>query len=228
MWRSSQNGFTIIELMIATSIFSVMLLLSAGGSIQIGKLFYKGVSSSRAQNAAREIMEDISRTIQFGGAAPTPVAVDTTTSTLPTSYFCINTIRYSYVIDVINGAILGATPPPDGRSPHVLWRDRIPSSANCTEAADLTIPDPDGRGFGEDGQELVPHTMRLKDFTVQQASCGSASCPNFWSIKVGVIFGEGDVIKRAGGVIVGCVESTKGGQFCGLSELQTTVIRRLR
>ena len=63
--KTKNSGFTIIELMIATSVFAVVLVVAASGILAIGMLYYKGVTSSRTQEAARSISNTIANTIQF-------------------------------------------------------------------------------------------------------------------------------------------------------------------
>lgn len=236
-----QEGFTIIELMIATSIFSLVLLLTAAGSLQIGRLFYKGYSSARSQNAAREIIEDIARAIQFGGSNPTSVTT-VTLNGMPMSYFCVDTVRYSFAVDVRNAAYGGYVPGPDARAPHIMWRDKLPSPADCTGPADLTCSDPGGGPpnctptVATDGQELTPFNMKLTEFYLQEAVGSTGS--RFWCLRLGIAFGENDIHVRGNtqdclgnpvsNRVIGCIESSRGGHFCGVSKLQTTVLRRLR
>ena len=52
---SGQKGFTVLELMIATTVFSVMLLLTTTGMIQIGKVYYKGLVTAKTQDTVRSI-----------------------------------------------------------------------------------------------------------------------------------------------------------------------------
>lgn len=243
MNRFKENGFTLVELMIATSIFSLILLMVASTSLQIGKLYYKGVNSARAQNAAREIIEDIGRTIQFGGTDPTPFPpVTTTINGMPMTYFCIDTVRYTYIVDIRNAAIGGYVPGPNGTAPHVLWRDTIPSSANCTEPANISCSDPNigppqcTPTIGEKGRELVPFNMKLTEFFLQEAPGSTGS--RFWCLRVGVAFGEDDIHVRGNtqdclgntvaNRVIQCIDSSRGGQFCGVSKLQTTIFRRLQ
>ncbi|MCA9344872.1 prepilin-type N-terminal cleavage/methylation domain-containing protein [Candidatus Saccharibacteria bacterium] len=65
-----QTGFTILELMIATTVFSVVLLLCTYGLIEIGRNYYKGAAVARTQNATRAALDDISQSIQYGAADP--------------------------------------------------------------------------------------------------------------------------------------------------------------
>lgn len=66
------QGFTLVELMIATALFSSILLLITFGLLSIGQNYYKGKNSARTQDVARRVIDEISQAIQFGDAAPSP------------------------------------------------------------------------------------------------------------------------------------------------------------
>jgi prepilin-type N-terminal cleavage/methylation domain-containing protein len=65
MKKTNNKGFTIIELLIATVTFSVILLIITGAIIQFSKVYYKGVVSSRTQEAARSVVDEVSKAAQF-------------------------------------------------------------------------------------------------------------------------------------------------------------------
>jgi prepilin-type N-terminal cleavage/methylation domain-containing protein len=67
MSKRVEDGFTIIELLIATTVFSVVLVGALAGFLEIGKLFYKGVSTTSTQSIANEVLQDVSG--QFQSAA---------------------------------------------------------------------------------------------------------------------------------------------------------------
>ncbi|HSX31885.1 MAG TPA: prepilin-type N-terminal cleavage/methylation domain-containing protein, partial [Candidatus Saccharimonadales bacterium] len=85
-----QQGFTIIELLIATLIFSMVLLLVTVGIMQVTRVYYKGVTESNTQNAARSIVDSISQAIQFDGGLVTPIAGGTP------KYQCINSQQFDF------------------------------------------------------------------------------------------------------------------------------------
>ncbi|MEI6480789.1 MAG: prepilin-type N-terminal cleavage/methylation domain-containing protein [Candidatus Saccharibacteria bacterium] len=85
----TQNGFTILELMIATTVFSTILLVCTYGLIQIGNTYYKGATTARVQSVARSIVDDISYEIQFSTVIPEVFSTPTTASV------CIGPTRFS-------------------------------------------------------------------------------------------------------------------------------------
>ncbi len=59
------KGFTVVELLIATTVFSVVLLVISSGLIYIGKVYYKTTAQSKVQDATRAIVDEISQNLQF-------------------------------------------------------------------------------------------------------------------------------------------------------------------
>ncbi len=66
---SKSKGFTIIELLIATTVFSVILLIMTSGLIYIGKVYYRTVAQTKTQEASRSAIDQISQAIQFSGGS---------------------------------------------------------------------------------------------------------------------------------------------------------------
>jgi len=84
----NSRGFTIIELLIATTVFSVVLLIFLTAIIRVSELFYKGVNLSNTQESARNIMQNITEDVKF---YQQPIY------TFPSkNYFCIGGHRYTY------------------------------------------------------------------------------------------------------------------------------------
>src|SRR6478609_5585690 len=88
-YKSKQAGFTIIELLIATTVFSVVLLVFLTAFIRISQLFYKGVNMSHTQETARTVLQDISDDIQF-------YKTTINTTSLGQGYFCVGAHRYAF------------------------------------------------------------------------------------------------------------------------------------
>lgn len=116
-----KTGFTVIELLIATAVFSLVLLVFLSAFLRISQLFYKGVNLSNTQEAARKILQNVSNDIQFyktgaisGGGTPSSI--------------CIGSHRYSWELfkqyapgngnlglleETLSGCPATDNPPPD-------------------------------------------------------------------------------------------------------------------
>src|SRR5579884_1902974 len=105
--KNHQGGFTIVELMIALSILSTILIVSTAVLMQIGSIYTKGVNEANVQNATRTIVADLTATLQFSGFAPDNCVTTPTTcysqSPAPSDLihgpfaFCVGNTRYSYL-----------------------------------------------------------------------------------------------------------------------------------
>lgn len=80
--KFGSNGFTLIELMMALTFFSFMMVLISIGVIQIMKIYQAGVSSRRTQQAARLVMEDITREVRGTSTIPVPATTSPSANTL--------------------------------------------------------------------------------------------------------------------------------------------------
>lgn len=228
--KNRQHGFTIIELMIATTVFSVILLLATNGVIQIGRLYYKGITTSRTQEAARSVAEEVSRNFQLSKAGDSYTSrenLDDPAIVVRSVCFGIN--RFTYIIDYqINKN--------EGRK-HALWYDNVQENscpgadpAKAMSVAQFNQDNPSNGTEGSNGKELLSNNMRLLRFDINSA--GSTT-----NITVRVAYGDNDLLDiyennardRTPVPIENgqCKLSIAGSSFCAVSELDTVVQRRL-
>lgn len=228
MKKQSSAGFTIIELLIATVVFSIVLLTLSAAIIQIGRLYYKGITSARTQEVARSVMNDIAQSIQFdtGQVTGTEPAALNNTSDPSSQATCINTRHFSYKL----GQQVTATT-------HALLVNEIAAGCASVQAQNLS-------GATPVGTELLGDKMRLSNLVVKQQSAGSSS----YIVTVRVIYGDSDLLcsPSTSGAAASCSTTTamtpaqvlgktdlacknirSGSQFCAVSELSTIVERRL-
>ena len=190
MKRLNKNGFTIIELLIATVVFSVVLMVITASIVQFGKLYYRGVVQDRMQETVRNISESVTQTIQFAGVS-TPVSF--TNGSNITGY-CIGNIRYT--MNTLAGS-------------YHLTRDTI--SSPCSVAA-----------VGTNRTEFLGTDMQPLKFTINSSLAGKAD-----TVAIKIAYGPSDVFLRdMSNNITGCKQVTVGGQFCAISDLTTTVVKR--
>jgi len=220
--HKAQAGFTVIELLIATAVFSLVLLLVTVGVMQITRVYYKGITETNTQNTARAIVDDIAQAIQFGGTGNIQKSVGTTPGT---SYaFCIGNQLYSYVLgyQVVDTKTSGA------QAYHGLV---VSSAAGCggpvnSVANLLTVQNIPG------SRELVGQNMRLAKLSVTPVS-GAA---NLWNIDVKVTYGDDDLLIVPGTPPTNnptspnatCKTAVQGTQFCAMSEFNTIVEKRVQ
>lgn len=216
---NKQQGFTILELMIASTVLATMLLLATTAMIGVGNLYYKGLTQSRVQANARDITNEIGQHLQLSDKAP-DVAPPATVGPNTVYAYCFADVRYSYVLHQRVGNDVS----------HVLWRDDTPS-AGCTPNTTI-LASPSG------GTELVTNGARLTAFSI------TGSSP--FQVKVGVAYGDPDLLCDTN-TVGNCAaaasvmaltaaqwnnaniicKSIAGQHFCAAARLDTTVVKRL-
>ncbi len=214
--RNSKSGFTIIELLIASLVFSTILLVVTYSLLQIGRIYYKGITGSKTQQVARNIMDDISHTIQFSSATPSsPDITNLPTVAGATGRFCVGDIRYTFILD---RQLVDSSPNTD-QSVHVLVRDNSPG---CTANRNL------GNAVTGSDQELMDTRMRVSKLTIQSVNANT----HLWRITLTVISGDGGATgvlrdSNSDGLYDSCQNVNAGSQFCAVSTLSTVVQQRL-
>jgi prepilin-type N-terminal cleavage/methylation domain-containing protein len=208
MIKLKNSGFTLIELMIAITAFSVILMVATFGIINIGRMYYKNITTSRTQEATRQVVQDISSTIQLTGGHP-----DFTDDPDPKDNgnfgkLCLgNNIRYIFYENYQLK---------EGSGRGLIRQTNVP----CDNTTNF------------DGQELLAENMRLLDLYVGPQDNG-------YSIKARVAYGDNDLLTYypqnasattppdsdpSAGL---CRSGVAGGNFCGVSELETFVVKRV-
>lgn len=216
--ESRAGGFTIIELMISTAVFSVVLLLCATAIVQVGRMFYKGLTINRTQEASRKVVDDVIQSIQFGAKSAN---FDIRSGTAPgVQVICLGDVRYTF----ITSKSLGTG---GGQYRHILWKDRLSSGAPCAGDATNPLPDLTAATPPGGGEELLGDNMRLPVFSVD-VPVGSS---NVWTVKATVAYGADDDVfaKNADSSpnYSKCIGSDAGGQFCAVSAIISNAAKRL-
>lgn len=215
--KLNKKGFTIMELMIATAVFSVLLLIASGVIVQLSRQFYKGLIQSKTQEVARNIGEEIARNIQFSSTAPQLLS-----STAESEVWCIADRRYLFV----RGRQLGTD---SNQSPSVAVRTDLGCGGDPSMSSGYTLAAGD--------VEMVGEKMRLSDMTIEQG-------PNdkVWSVTVRVLHADDGQVCETGTAKcnneqvntnaellsrnLSC-RNMPGSQFCGASTYSMVVVRRL-
>jgi len=201
---TNNRGFTIIELMIATSVFAVVLLLCTYGLLEIGRTFYKGATTTRTQETARIIVDDVAEAIQFNGGE---VVVG------QPGWHCIGTKRYSYVLNRqltdTNHAVVSDTP--------------LSSCSAGTGSQNIN------GALSASSRELLNVRTRLSRFDIVEIRDGLYRV----TVRVVsgendlLVDRNGDSNITTADNPVQCKNERAGSQFCATSELTTVVQKRV-
>jgi prepilin-type N-terminal cleavage/methylation domain-containing protein len=210
--RTRQAGFTILELMIAASIFAVILLVVAVGVMQFSNQYYKGITSSKTQAATRALMDDISQAIEF---SKTVTVIPSTSDGV--AGLCIDNALYSYKIgqEVIDSN-------PDGALHQGFHGIVVDGMSSCTAGSVPSLPATADVPNGS--RELLGRYMRLGAFEI-------ANTGDVYTIHIRVLYGDDALLSPTvpnspNWANEQCKNAT-GSKFCAVSDLTTTIQRRL-
>lgn len=203
---SSSRGFTIIELLLATVIFSGVVVVALSGFLTIGRLFYKGVNLSQTQATAQQIVDNVTTDIQ---AAST--LWDVAMASGNRSYVCVGNSRYIFNLHKVVDVTVH-----DNTQNFGLLRDKLPGGNNA-------CPNPyDGSSAVApiNPTEMLGNKMRLNSFSVTR------TCPTckLYAINVNLAYGDDssldiDPVTN----IASCNSNLASSQYCTVTGLSTTV-----
>lgn len=194
-----QKGFTIVELMIAIAVFSVIMLLVTIGIIQIARNYQQAATRVKLEDASREIHYQIGQSIQFAGADVQSYAPGQLTGVASAyTIVCVGTQRY-------------------------LWKD-----ANTTTAGQVglyidTIAGPNACGTAAfnaaSAQVPLPNNSRVVTFSVESSNAISAISTRF-------VVGDRDMFV-GDDFANACVSAVSGSGFCAVVELNSAAARKV-
>lgn len=220
---NDSSGFTILELIIATAIFSGALLMLMLGFLSISNSYTKGLTVTETQNVSRNVINTISQSLQFGNSSsyqPPP-------SNNPQSgWFCADNYIFAYTlgeeVGVNSGNALVQVPdticPSSGQScPTAAPQTGVISADNCAKSTGAV--------------ELLGPRMRLAALSITSEPEGT------YQIDVKVVYGDPQYLQ--GVVVNGATQyydtssgkvtctGTVSDNFCATSDLQTVVGPRI-
>lgn len=210
----TQDGFTIIELMIATAIFGTVMLIIAVGVLRFTHDYYKGLVSTNTQTVTRSIMSDITQSLQFSTLF-SPAAPTTTSDG-----YCIGNVLYSFAPgkQVTPTGSLGAHQTRHG----FIKRTGVSQCSSATPSDDVAATST----LTSAQRELLGANMRVS--VVEITPVNSTT----YRVHVRIIYGDDDLLNPA--VTPGTTDFSShgcsgrpGAQWCAVSDLTTTVNRRL-
>lgn len=201
--RPTESGFTVVELLIATSVFSTVLLLGLTGFVQVGRSYYKGITITQTQQAAKQIMNEVSNNIRLSSSV-SPL----NTASAGRNYYCIGSHRYSFklfnMVDSSNH---------DNSTKFGLLADQLTGNTACGNAFDAPVT------ALNNPTELLGNQMRLLSFSITPLS-GSTT---LYNVSIKVAYGQDSALTSASSPAAQCKLQLGGNQFCAITSLTTVV-----
>lgn len=200
----SAGGFTIVELMIASLVFSLILIIVTTGVVYFSKSYYRGVHSSTVQTTTRTIADTVTGAIQFGSAGV--VLPDNAAGSVGSiKQFCAG----GYVFAFQEGA-------PFHSSQSLATHPGLYMRPMSDEGICAPLSNSDYTG----GQQLLGENMRLTRLTLTRQD------DNLYVFSFRVAYGDDDLLTATTGTDVGC-KPDRGSEYCAVSGLTVSVQKRV-
>jgi type II secretory pathway pseudopilin PulG len=227
---SEEAGFTIIELLIATVVFSMVIVVILYGVLSFTHAYYGGINASTTQNTARSILNSIAQSIEFSGdtIVGTPISLPGAGGQV---YFCAGGVTYIYDWGLMYSG-----------SPSLSNPGLYAVTGACAVPASIPTAN---------GQELLTNGMRITALTVTPDSTG-----RLYTVSLGLAYGDSDLLCNVSknGSQGGCIkgnglnqqgrtvtvdptnvknlndvecQQTTGSEYCSHAALSTTVSLRV-
>lgn len=203
-----QAGFTIVELMIATLVFSVILLVVTYGVLSFSRAYYKGVHSASTQNTARTVIDRFTQAIQFSGGS-VAFATATGNPTDPITTYCVGGVQYDFKLGTQQNG-----------TNHMLYETPRDSTATCVpKAFDSAL-----------SKDLVAQRMRVANFTISP----SYGTEGLFTVHVRIVYGDDDLLISPSGAPNPAIATDaactgdSGFEYCAMADLTSTVAKRVK
>lgn len=207
--KNNSKGFTLIEMLVATAVFSVVLMVCGIALLQISRTFYKGVTITNTQEVARLVIDEISGSVSFSAGDIQPLVANS-----GSEGYCVGNLRYSFK----PGQMLA-----DDNTQHAFVVDRLddlPTPLLCSssvQALDLSAG-----ALPNNPRELLSPRMRVSKFSIINQG------NRLYSISLKLATGDDDLLSNPTLATAQCSGFMSGSQFCSVVELTTVVQKRLQ
>jgi prepilin-type N-terminal cleavage/methylation domain-containing protein len=202
--HTDQKGFTIVELMLSTVIFSIVMLMVIFAMMHIGRTYTRSLVSARMQQQVDEMIYEISQDVKFEGGTLVhykPIG-DGSVGVL-----CVGLKRYTYLLNEQRNDL----------QPHVMLYDQNDDCGLIAPAgANLST-------LNQSAKDLVQSRTRLYKFEVSKLP---SIADDSWRIDVGLAYGDDDQFNYDGSGRPIC-KSEVGSQNCKTAESTLLVTRRV-
>lgn len=197
--KIKQKGFTVIEIMIAISIFSMALMIVMAVVIGMGKQYQKASYTTQLNSAARSFHQTIATDINYGGIDPEII----TTTNGQYRYICLsNNVVYAWPVSS-GGTIANG-----------LFRGTFTAYCNGNDLAATTT--------ASTGTNVLPANGFVGAVEINPTVGGS------YNVKTNFRTGTADMFSdptNPNGS--NCLPTLRGGDFCAVVEYNNSVRKRI-
>jgi len=220
MKRAPQKGFTIVELMIASAVFSIILLVALAGFTSIGRIFYKGVTINQTQDITNQILSDVTQHVQSAASISSNSGSTHYLTANGYNYYCVGGTRYT--LNLMHQLDTSQAEDYSVGGNFGLVRDQLPGSTACAAPCATSSGCPSGSVSFNKPIEMLANRMRLMKLDIASVN------GQLYNVSVTVAFGDDDVFSNPTDPnTIECKGSEASQAFCAVNRLSTGVYQGL-
>lgn len=206
MKKITNKGFTIIELLIATMVFTTVLILCMEGITRIAKVYVKNASISRTNEFTKSLMEEIANQIKYGATIP---GVANPSPAASPWYLCVSGNSYQVNLNTLGtGSVRKIT------------------GSGCLNYTQSNLY--------TSSADIAPADVRILDFSVTENATSKTWNINM-RVALGaddlIVDASGATLSGASTYdnfkSATCKSGIAGSEYCAVIPLSTTVTRRM-
>ncbi len=207
--KVNSKGFTLIELMISTVVFSSILLIATIAIIYVSKTYVEGQVVIKNQDNSQAILMNLANAIKFDDNSNNNIVLPQLNSSTNNYYFCIGSYEYIYSLNQLftsNNQVAGLLQLTNSLSPNCVY----PTSINIGSS-----------------RQLLSQNERVGQLAISQNN-------NIYDISLTIGYGNNSVLQTlntasdpAPPYKYRCVISAFSVSLCAVSSLSTTVTSRI-
>ena len=212
MKSNNKKGFTIVELLIAISVFSALLIIIVYAFLYGLNTFSKAQVVSKTQEVSRSIEQNIAQSFSLT-AAGSYTSITPVTNNGITSYgFCLGQYRYSYVLDKQLTS----------SNNYGLLQDTLQGCSSSTSSVDLsgnlpTLNKP---------KQLLGNNMRISNFTITTSTPLYSSATGY-QLVMEIDYGN-NLKAGTNGYKYQCPSGNISSSFCAVAKIDTIIFQRIQ
>lgn len=197
-----QAGFTIVETMIAISVFTVLALLTTLVVIQIGRSYQLAATKTQLLDASRQVHATFTQTVQYGADVSSSVG---TASGF--NVWCAGTTRFAWKVS--DSSHYYTYTSAGGGS---LYSDTVAGPNACSSAF-----------APNSAKRLLPPQSFVTEFVPQQVTGN----PNLYSLSTRFGVGTPDMFSGNDVVNGSCLSGLVGVEFCAVVQYDSSALKRI-
>ena len=212
MKSNNKKGFTIVELLIAISVFSALLIIIVYAFLYGLNTFSKAQVVSKTQEVSRSIEQNIAQSFSLTAAGSYTPITHVTNNEITSEGFCLGQYRYSYVLDKQLTS----------SNNYGLLQDTLQGCSSSTSSVDLsgnlpTLNKP---------KQLLGNNMRISNFTITKSTPSNSSAVGY-QLVMEIDYGN-NLKAETNGYKYQCPSGNISSSFCAVAKIDTIIFQRIQ